>query len=270
MAAPDDRCFLFLHLMKTGGTTILAHLEENFAPGTMYPDPRTDALATYDGLEYGSLDRLRTVGVAQRDTVRAYTGHFPHLAVDIVQPDVTLTLLREPVERAVSLLRQVQEADAAGGGEPRSLEQVYDEDPSRWMLIQDYQARQFALTADELAARGAIVDAFFPAERPSADVAHFLYVELDDTRLTRAVAALESVDVVGLQSDFDGFLDQLWRRFRWTLPSWHRRRVASAAAPAPDSLLRRIAEDNAYDVEFHARAVELVARRSGSAPGSVP
>jgi hypothetical protein len=265
--APDDRCFLFLHLMKTGGTTLLAHLEENFPPGTMYPDPRTDPLATYDGLEYGSLDRLRTVGMARRDRVRAYAGHFPHLAVDIVRPDVTITLLREPVERAVSLLRQVQASEAAPGREPRSLEAIYEQDPSRWMLVQDYQVRQFALTADELAAQGALIDAHFPdAERPAADVAHFVYLALDDARLERAVAALESVEVVGLQSDFDGLLDQLWRRYRWRLPAWHRRRVASGAAPAPEALLRRVAQDNAYDVEFHARAVELVRRRSASAP----
>lgn len=265
--APEDRCFLFLHLMKTGGTTLLAHLEENFPPGTMYPDPRTDPLATYDGLEYGSLERLRTVGMAGRDHVRAYTGHFPHLAVDIVRPDVTITLLREPVERAVSLLRQVQAADAEQGGEPRPLEAIYEQDPSRWMMIQDYQVRQFALTADELAERGALIDGYFPGgERPAADVAHFVFLPVDDRRLQRAVAALESVEVVGLQSDFDAFLDQLWRRYRWRLPAWHRRRVASAGAPVPEALRRRIAEDNAHDVEFHARAVELVRRRSASAP----
>jgi hypothetical protein len=253
--------------MKTGGTTLLAHLEENFPPGTMYPDPRTDPLATYDGLEYGSLERLRTVGMAQRDRVRAYAGHLPHLAVDVVRPDVTITLLREPVERAVSLLRQVQASDAEQGREPRSLEAIYEEDPSRWMLVQDYQVRQFALTADELAERGALIDAHFPgAERPAADIAHFVYLAVDDARLERAVAALGSVDVVGLQSDFDRFLEELSHRYRWRLPSWHRRRVASAGEGVPEALRRRIAEDNAYDVEFHARAVDLVRRRGASAP----
>lgn len=263
--APEDRCFLFLHLMKTGGSTLLAHLEENFPAGTLYPDPRTDPLATYDGLEYGSLERLRTVGMAGRDRFRAYAGHFPHLAVDIVVPDVTLTVLRDPVERAVSMLRQVQAAEAAGGAVLRPLEAIYDQDPSRWMVIQDYQVRQFALTAAELAERGALIDGHFPGnERPAADVAHYMYVALDDERFERAVAALESVDVVGLQSDFDGFLEELYRRFRWRLPSFYRRRVASDEAPVDPALVRRIAEDNAYDVEFHARAVALVGRRSAS------
>lgn len=260
-----DRCFLFLHLMKTGGTTLLAHLEENFPPGTMYPDPRTDPLAGYDGLEYGSLERLRRVGLPARDRIRVYAGHFPHLVVDLVRPDVTLTLLREPVERAISMLRQLQAGDVEAGREPRSLEEIYEHDPGRWLTIQDYQVRQFALTAQELEERGALVDAYFPGnDRPAADVAHYLHVELDDRRFERAVEALESVEVVGLQSDFDGFLEELWRRFRWKLPAWHRRRVADGPVEVPASLRRRIAEDNAYDVEFHARAVALVQRRSAT------
>lgn len=249
--------YLFLHLMKTGGTSFLAHLADNFPPGSLYPDDRIDPNPA-DELRYGSLGKLRALTSDQRAAIRVYTGHLPFLAREVVDPDVTITILRDPVERAVSALRQIQAARPDG----RSLEEIYDNDPKRWMIIQDYQSRQFALTADELEEAGALIDSFFPdLDTPATDVPHFVYVPLDDRRLERAIDHASSVEVVGLQSDYDGFLDELQDRFGWQLGTRHQRRVAKARDEVSESFRRRIADDNAYDVEFYARMAETVRKR---------
>ncbi len=251
--------YLFLHLMKTAGTSLNAHLADNFPPEAIYPQA-ADAWAGADWIRYGSMSSLLELTPEQRASIHVYRGHYPLLVADVVKPDWTLTLLREPVERIVSALRQKQRNDPRGA--ERSLEEIYETDPIRWNVIQDYQVRQFALTAEELVAAGEVIDAIFPGrDMPGAEVPHYVYVPLDDERLERAVANVATVDVIGLSSDFDAFLDELRRRFGWRFPNAHRRRVAPSAPPAPRPLLDRIATDSAYDVEFYRRVVEEILPR---------
>lgn len=253
-----DRTYLFLHLMKTGGTTFLAHIADNFPPGSAYPDSNSDPTFGVDGLHYGSFGRLRRA-VGTHPGYRMFAGHFPYLATEIVRPDVTITILRDPVERAVSALRQLR---AAHPDPPATLEETYDTDPGRWKIIQDYQARQFALTFDELEEVGRQIECFFPGlDPPATDVPQYLYVPMDDVRLARAIDNASRVDVIGLQAEYNRFLGELRDRYGWQLAAEHRRRVAASSDDVPTSLLRRIADDNAYDIEFYARMTEVARTR---------
>ena len=40
--APTDERVLYIHVMKTGGTTLMQHLRENIPPDELYPDPELD------------------------------------------------------------------------------------------------------------------------------------------------------------------------------------------------------------------------------------
>lgn len=252
----SDVTYLFLHLMKTGGTSFNAHLADNFPADAIHPAERTGDDRP-DWIRYGSLAQLRAVTAEQRARIRVYRGHYPYMVRDVVHPDRTLTLLREPVERIVSALRQIQRTDARDA--ERSLEEIYETDPARWTVIQDYQVRQFALTADELEAAGRLIDEFYPGrDVPGSDVPHYVYVAVDDARLERALENLATVDVVGLTSDYGGFLAELRARFGWRFPHEHRERVAPQDDAVPAALLRRIATDSAYDVEFYRRVVDEV------------
>lgn len=258
MTAPGDRTYLFLHLMKTGGTSLFHHLIDTFGSAGMHPDLRSPDAIDAERASYGSLSRLRAA-TARRPRPRAFAGHLPFLAVDIVEPDVTVTILREPVDRAISALRQLQRND---GPSPRSLEELYEEHEGRWSTIQDYQVRQFALTIDELDAAADQIDAFFPGQGDKArDAPHYVHVPVDDRRLARAIDNLRSVEVVGLQSSFEEMLDELRSRHGWNIPAMHRRRVAGSPPEVPSSLRSRIAEDCAADVAFYRAAVDLVASR---------
>ena len=164
-----------------------------------------------------------------------------------------------PVERAISALKQIQGSD---GPEPRSLEELYEHHEGRWSLVQNYQVRQFALTEEELVETASQIDAFFPGRGAEAlDSPQFVHRDVDDERLRRAIDNLGSVELVGLQSSYGELLEELRTRHGWRIRSMHRRRITSNAAPVPEALRRRIAEDSAADVEFYAAAERLVASR---------
>ena len=86
---------------------------------------------------------------------------------------------------------------------------------------------------------------------------------MDRGRLEHAKAALGEVDAVGLQERFDEFGVELERRFGWQIDERWRFHVSRDEPEIADSFRRRIAEDNAFDMEFYEFAVELYEGRNG-------
>ena len=111
--------FFFMHIMKTGGTSIVHHIQDNFPVGTTEPDYRTlPPGEPVPEKHYASLVRLWDLDDERRAQIRLYMGHYPYWVTDLVQPDVTFTVLRDPVDRTISMLRQLSAeapADAING-----------------------------------------------------------------------------------------------------------------------------------------------------------
>jgi len=95
------------------------------------------------------LDHLASLRADRRARTRAYTGHFPFVASEIARarnrevstgPLLTATVVRDPIQRALSVLRQQRVATP-----DRSLEEIY-EDPAVFVpLIRDHAAKVFSL-----------------------------------------------------------------------------------------------------------------------------
>jgi hypothetical protein len=239
MTTDERPTFLFLHVMKTGGSSLLRHFADNFRPGEVEPDvhdPTTDLRLRYD-----SINRLRSISASRRRRLRVVAGHVPYFATDLIVPDVTLTVLRDPVERTVSLLRQRKRVRAL---HDQSLEQIYNDPRVFWPLIYDYQTKLFSLTPED----------------PLPDAAHMAVIEVDERRLEAAKANLDRVEVVGLHHRYDDFLEEVCRRYGWRVQRDHRVRVAAEDWQISSAFRERITVDNASDIEFfrHATAnVEL-------------
>jgi hypothetical protein len=139
----------------------------------------------------------------------------------------TLTILRDPVERTISHLKQ--EALPA-----RTLEDAY-EDPDVQRRIANHQTRMFAFTADD-----GIENFATP-------------LEIDERRYQIACDHLAAVDLVGFQDRFDPFLDAIVDRFGWVKAPVQRVRV-SADVPVSAGLRRRIEADSEPDIAFHSYA----------------
>ncbi len=270
VAASAHRRFFFVHVMKTGGTSFVFQLLRNFAPDEVYPDGALDRRSPTDAEPYASLTALERLAPERRAAIRVYTGHFPLVAREQMGPDVvTLTLLREPVDRVVSVLKHFKRLW------PRyhdlELDAVYDDELVFRHFVEHYQTRMFALDrADHTRAFASAVeydvlrDALDDPDRRSAALAPDAVVPVDADRLARAKRNLAAVDVLGVNEDFAAFVGQMRDAYGWW-PSGEtydpRANVSEEPWPASDALRSRIERDNEFDRALYEHAVELISSR---------
>src|SRR5215471_6192155 len=109
MEGDNVQRFFFVHVMKTAGTTFVLQLGSEFPGSAMYPTGGIDWHDPNDVAPYMSVPRLLALPPERRAQIRMYSGHFPYFACEQVDSQlVTLTLLRDPVERVVSMLKQLK------------------------------------------------------------------------------------------------------------------------------------------------------------------
>lgn len=243
--ANGQRRFFFIHVMKTAGGTLRAHIRANFEPSEVYPSGKFELDMTTANFV---IPRLTSLPAARREQVRVFAGHFPFVAVELLGIEATtLTILRHPVERTLSYLRDWRRHHDRS----LSLEQIY-EDPFNFpCLIRDHQAKLFALT---------------PTDEPNS---YMHVLEVDERRLELAKSNLERVDAVGLQERFGELLAELEHRYGWRFGQLPNRNVSRRRAGVPESFRRRIAADNPADMAFYEHAISLCERRrarAGTAP----
>ena len=231
--------YFFVHLQKTAGTTLFRRLRHHFGPDAVYPMPQFqgDVAATID------VDLLIERFARHRDEIQVVTGHFPLCVTELLDADFRVfTLLREPVERALSFLRHQREVS------PRfaesTLEEIYEDPMCREMLLRNHMVRMLSLTPEEM------TDGLLTQ------------VDVGDARLHTAKQNLvERIDLMGIQEEFDAFCEALSLRYGWDLgPS----QVANTTRPAEASraLRNRIAADNEVDAELFRFARTLWTQRT--------
>jgi hypothetical protein len=233
--------FFFVHVQKSAGTALVSQLRARFGTEAIYPDDSDRERGLVDPDSVLSVERLQERWHARGARIKVVTGHFPLCVSELLGEEFrTLTLLREPVARTLSYLRHHRELTI----EDRhlTLEEVYD-DPFRFDgLIHNHMVKMFSLTTSEMTG-GALTPVIFTEER-----------------LAVAKRNLASVDVIGVQEDYEGFLRDLTRTFRWRLgpPHWMN---ATQPVEIDPGLEERIAIDNRMDIELYEYALELVATR---------
>jgi hypothetical protein len=260
--------FLFLHVMKAGGTSFVFHLLREFPAHEIYPSAALDRRHPTDVEPYGSIPDLASVTPQRHGEIRMYTGHFPYMVREVIGGDLrVLTLLRDPVDRTVSVLKQFKRLYPRYRDLP--LEAVYEDPFVLRHFVENHQTKIFSVTLDDrpkmLASKLDYRQVF---EYLSADAvpADEVIVDTDDTitidaeRLARAKVNLARVDVVGLNERFDEFVAALHGRFGWWpagIAGDARANVSREPWKASRDLRRRIARDNAFDLEFYEYAKEL-------------
>lgn len=255
MAAAEPPIF-FIHVMKTGGVTLLESIRARYAAGEVYPDAELDLTHLAPdrvAFRHLTLQYLDAIPSSRRDRIRVYAGHFPQVACDVLGGRFrTVTILRDPVERTISLLRQFQRAipwmvaaDAAPHA-PLALEEIYEQPHIFEPLVHNHQTKLFSMTL---------------ADHPTG---YMQEIAVDDTRLAAAKANLDTVEVVGLTERYAEFLTLVDAHFGWQVPKDVRINVSPPDDPLPveHPLRARIAEDNAIDLAFYAHAKALVDSRA--------
>lgn len=237
------RRFFFVHIMKTGGTTLVHRLRNHFG-SAVYPTMRVDGTDMVDMWElYLRTDRLLAQLAARGDQIELIAGHFPLCTRELLEPrPMTFTLLREPVERTLSYLSSVRGESLEDKEEDR-LERTFAEmwghpayDPKNNMT------RMLSLDLNEV-------------QSPKSG-----RTELNRDHLERAKCALAQLDAIGLQERLGDFCDELSARFHWDLGE-AKLLNTSRKIEVPQSLRARIAEDNALDIELYDFAKQLIGER---------
>ncbi len=252
MDAPAGPYF-FVHVMKTGGTTFISQIVDNFAPEESYPASNVEPIKLIQA--YLLLQPLQAQTPEQLSKIRLFRGHFPFMATTLVGPDVTtLTILREPVARTLSHLRHIKRGAQVAGVSPTqrykdmTLEEVYDDPLGFNGFIHNFQSKLFAMTAED-------------GITSCSDV-----LAVDDDRLALAKQNLASVDVLGLSERYGEFVAEVRRRFGWKVDDIANQQVSTESWDASPEFQARIARENAADMDFYAFAVELYQQRRRTSP----
>jgi len=251
--------------MKTGGTTLAFDLLGEMG-GAVYPS-ELDRRSPDDVEPYISVAHLMRAATARPDSIRLYSGHFAAAVCELMPIELrTLTLLREPVERTISVLRhfkaRFERYDAL------TLEQIYDDQFVFEYFVHDHQTKLFSAGPDDRIET--FVSRLTHAENlarhrglVTADASATFIADTD--RLTRAQRMLAGVDVVGVTERYPDFVEALRSRFGWWpagAPAEARANVSAGEGPVSSALRGRIAGDNRYDMELYDYALELIEGRS--------
>ena len=266
MSSP--RRFLFVHVMKTGGTSFVVHLLQEFPAEAVYPSAALDRRHATDAEPYASIPALMAVPPERREAIRIYSGHFPFFVRELIGGDLTtLTLLREPVDRTVSVLKQFKRLYERY--RDLSLAAIYDDPFVYRHFVENHQTKMFSVTVDDHPKMLASTLGYrefrdhltaSPGGADGAPVDPPDTIAVDPDRLARAKSNLDQVDVVGLNDRFDEFVESLRARFGWWpegLAGDARANVSSENWEAEPALRARIALDNAFDIELYEYAKAL-------------
>jgi len=243
--ADGTRRYFVAHMQKTAGTTLRDRLRHTFPEEQIYPngsdgpDPRVAVI---------SVSHLRERWAARGHEIRLLTGHFPVRTVELLDaPFVTITVLRDPVERTLSFLRHQAERRQRGATEDTPLVEIY-EDPFRFRhMIQNHMTRTLSLSPDEMMEHDGVLTP----------------VPYTRERLEMAKETLARLDVFGLQDRFEELCDELTERYGLDLGSSLRSNTTEPTE-VPPGFADRIAEDNALDMELYEYACKLYEERRRS------
>lgn len=247
----EDR-FFFMHIMKTGGTSFQQQIRRSLDPTRVYPGPAFCDSDEDFRVAKTSTDRLLGPDAPSPEKISLYTVHLPLWTRDALGQDlVTITVLRDPVQRMVSHLRHMARGEMLG----RPLEDIYELHGAG--MLRNYQVGHFSQTQEEWEETNERRHVWYTRremgiEPPPAGAA----LPMDDQRFQRAVDRLDDVDVLATLDDFDRLTTYMTDRFGWAPQG---AAIVNAAPvdgttdqpPVSAALRAKIVSDNELESEFY-------------------
>jgi hypothetical protein len=233
----DDRTLLFLHIQKTGGSSLRYILERQY--------PSSQILK----LSIGAVRRIETLPERQRRAARLVLGHFDYgFHTYFRKPSTYVTMLRDPVERAISNYFRILENEKHAYhdrvlSETRSIIEYMESgiDP----IVDNGMTQKLA---GKTAPYGRVPSEYLAMAKSNLDT---------------------SFSVVGITEKFDESLLLLRQAFGWGNVCYVRRNVTGPAPPRQgisEADLEAVRRHNILDAALYAYArkrLEAIVERQG-------
>ena len=236
LAAADSRSIFFCHIPKTAGTSVRLALDQAFAPYTVLPDA---FMMARNGGRYPPINILQPSLSVQPNPVRLLRGHYPFAACCLLREPLTITVLRDPVQRSISELRHLVSIGILDQATiARSLEAG---------VLPAMSNGQVRFLSERF-------DARLPWDEPSEANSE---LALDQSDLEVALRALDSIDLIGLVEDMPSFATRLKRVTGVELPG-DKANVGTTQLALNAGHIEIIRQNNLLDALLYNRAVELL------------
>jgi hypothetical protein len=241
-ATPDlvqnkNLALIFIHIPKTGGSTLDKVIERQYPQSTIYALNRERVRE--------AVTHFKTLPLPEKSHIRCLTGHIPFgLHQYLAQPATYVTMLRQPVDRLISHYYFVKRF-------PRHY--LYQQVTSRNMDLADYISSGISSELNNgqvrLLSGVETVDTVFGHEPVTSEI-----LEIAKNNLRRYFAW------VGLCERFDESLLLLSNRLRWKHIYYARENVTFAhpsKRDIPRQTLQVIEKHNEFDLELYEFATRL-------------
>jgi Galactose-3-O-sulfotransferase len=222
----QDSCLIFLHLPKTGGSTLTTLLRWQYRS----LQPAEIARFITEERTFEEIDRLP---LEQRARIKLLVGHFAYGVHEFIpKPCSYITIVREPAQRVVSLYRYILSAPS---------HHLHKTLSSSSMSLEDY----IGSGIHQFQTENALTRQLAGRDEEGDLTAHDLEIAKRNLRSCRAV---------GLTEAFDESVTLFKRILAWGTPFYFNRNV-SRKGPRSDEVaattLELIRERNAFDVELY-------------------
>jgi hypothetical protein len=252
--------------MKTGGMSMTRMFHAHFGRARRYPTADDPAARRHQKMTPATLLEMTP---AERARFSFVSVHMSAWIAEVMFPDLfSVTVLRDPVERTISHLRQIADLPQTAD----DLEAIY-EDPNWHARLLDHQVQVFAAEPQERPMPREEREVYNPAryEEPERSRIRQLLLAaftttisearvIDEASYAEAAARLDRVDEVGVTEQLDVVMTRVAARLGWERSEIRRDNVSERRADVPTGLRDRIERENRWDRMLYDRAL---ARQAG-------
>lgn len=244
MTIPGDCSTIFIHIPKTAGTTLRSIIEDNF------PADQSYFLYIGNALHPG-MEEFSALTEEEKRKIKIFSGHF-HFGFHqhLPQPCKYITVLREPVERTISLYHHLLQAENAR--HDQSVAEIQERMRRENLSLEGFVTSGITLDTDNAQTR------ILSGESPE-------FGQCGQATLDKAKQNLrEHIAVAGLTERFDESVMLIHKVLGWPVPLYVKKNVSgrkSKREDAPPGTLEVIRRFNALDMELYRYAQGLLDER---------
>ncbi|PPS40408.1 sulfotransferase family 2 domain-containing protein [Chroococcidiopsis sp. TS-821] len=231
----QEQAIIFLHLPKAAGSTLHRIIERQYPANVIY---------SIDGLKVAeSIEEFKNLPIARRQEIKMLKGHMNFgLHEYLPRPSTYITMLREPVERVISLYYYIIR-------NPKHW--LHAEVKGKNLSLQEYVSSGIATAANNGQTR--LIAA--------VDESKVGFDQMSEEHLAIAKQRLQDYfTVVGITEKFDETLILLKNKFGWKMPLYVKENVTKnrqSKASVPPQTLETVEYYNQLDIQLYQYAKQL-------------